>query len=85
MLRWRVESDVGRVESYQAKGLNGAIEVHVKDSVLAVVTATVDVRQFIPNKEHAIVTRIGFNLLHGRACSCPRLDGRLHPDGRTDR
>ena len=73
-----MESDIGCVESSQAERLNGAIKVHVKDSVLTVITATNKWRQSISNKENAIVSRIRFNLVHRGASICPGLDSRLH-------
>ena len=73
-----MESDIGCVESSQAERLNGAIKVHVKDSVLTVITATTNWRQSVSNKENAIVSRIRLDLVHRGASICPGLDSRLH-------
>ena len=58
--------------------MNGAIKVHVKDSVLTVITATANWRQSVSNKENAIVSRIRLDLVHRGASICPGLDSRLH-------
>ena len=82
-----MESDVAHVNSAvqrHAEGLNSAVEVHVKQGILIVPHAGRGVGYFVAHQPNAVVTRIGFNLIDCRVCSCPRLDSRLHSDGRTD-
>ena len=82
-----MKTDVAYVNSGaqgHAEGLDSAIEIHVKQGILVVPYAGRRVGYFVAHQPHAIVTRIGFNLIDCRVCSCPRLDSRLHSDGRTD-
>jgi len=66
------------------KGLNRAIQVHVKDGVLIVPHPGIWPCYLVTDEENPVITRVGLDLPHRRAGSCPRLDSRLHSDGRTD-
>ena len=87
VLRRRVKTDVAYVNSSaqgHAEGLNSAVEIHVKQGILVVPYAGRRVSYFVAHQPHAIVTRIGLNFVDCSVRSCPRLDSRLHSDGRTD-
>jgi len=82
-----VETDIAYINSgvqWHAEGLNSAVEVHVKQGILVVPYAGRRAGYCVAHQPDAVVTRIGFNLIDCSARSCPRLDGRLHSDGRTD-
>ena len=66
------------------KGLNGAIQVHVEDSVLIMPQPGVWTCYFVTDEEETIVTRVGLNLIDCGPRSCPGLDSSFHADGRTD-
>ena len=66
------------------EGLNGAIQVHVKDGVLIMPQPGIWASYLVTDEEDPIVTRIGLNLIDCGARSCPGLDSRLHSDGGTD-
>ena len=66
------------------KGLNGAIEIHVKDGVLIVPNPGIWSCYFVTDEEESVVARIGFNLLYRGARGCPGHDGWFHPNSRTD-
>src|SRR5262249_26501710 len=89
MLRWSVETDIRQtwLENWKHnfKGLNGAVQIHVKESVLIVPYSGVRPCYLVTDEENPITTRIRLNLVYYRARSCPGLDSRLHSDGRTDR
>jgi len=81
-----METDVAYVSCAaqgHTEGLNSAVEVHVKESILIVPYAGRWVGYFVAHQPNAVVTWIGFNLIDCRICSCPRLDSRLHSDRRT--
>ncbi len=82
-----METDVAYVNSGvqgHAEGLNSTVEVHVKQGILIVPYAGRRVGYFVADQPNAVVTRIGFNLIYCRIGSCPRLNSRLHSDGRTN-
>jgi len=87
VLRRSVKPDVTYVDpgaQRHTEGLNSAVEVHVKQGILIVPYTRRRVGYFVAHQPHAIVTRIGLNLIDCGVCSCPRLDSRLHSDRRTD-
>ena len=88
-MRRRVKSDIAQIRRKAWKnnfeGLNGAIQVHVKDGIVIVPHSGIWPCYLVSDEKDPIVTRIGLNLLYRRACTYPRLDRRLHSDGRTDR
>ena len=65
-----------------SKGLNCAIQVHVKQRIFIVPDAGRRVGNFVTDKPNPIVAGIRLLLRHGRAS--PSRNGRLHPDGRCD-
>jgi len=65
--------------------LNPAIQVFVIEGVFIVPDPGIWSRHLVADKPDSIVTRVGFNLIHCRAGTCPSLDGRLHAHGRTSR
>lgn len=73
------------VDSPYVEGLNRAVQILIKDSVLAMITATVKWCQFIPNEENAIVSRIRFDPNNRGASIRPGLDSRLHSHRATNR
>src|SRR4029077_9643371 len=82
MLNRRMKSDVRDVYSRSkrhAKGLNRAIEVLIVQGILIVPDAGSRIRDFVTHEPDAVVTRIGLNLIHGRACPCH--DGGLLSHG----
>ena len=83
-----MKSDIAQIRRKTWKnnfeGLDGTIQVHVKDGVVIVPHSGIWACYLVTYKEDPIVTRIGLNLLYCGAGSCPRLDSRLHSDGRTD-
>jgi hypothetical protein len=88
MLRWRVELDVTQRNwkpEENLKGLNCAVEVHVKDGILIMPHPGIWPRYLGTDEEDPIVTRIGFDLADCRARTCPGLDSRLHSDRTTHR
>lgn len=88
MLWRRVESATGKLVEREAekdlKGLNTAIQIHVKDGVLIVPDASSGACYLITDEEFPIVSGIGHDLSHCCARSCPGLDGGLHSHGSTD-
>jgi len=76
-------ADVNSRTNRHTEGLDGAIKVHVKDRVFIVPHAATQVGDFVTNEKDTIVARIRLRLVYRCACSCPCLDGRLHPDGVT--
>ena len=86
VLRRRVKLDVTDIDSRSQRdteGLDGAVEVHVKKSVLVMPDPGRGVRYFVAHEPDTIVARIRLRLVYCSACSCPCLDGRLHSDGVT--
>ena len=87
MLRRSVETDVAYINSSvqgHAKGLNSAVEVHVKQGILIVPYASRRVGYFVAHQPNAVVTRIRFNRIYCSARNCPRLDSSLRSDGRAN-
>lgn len=86
---WRgVETGVTYVNSSaqrHAKGLNGAVQVLVKERILIVPDSRGGVGHVVAHKPNAIVTRIGHELGNCCACSCPSLDCRLDSHRGTNR
>jgi hypothetical protein len=60
------------------EGLDRAIEIFVIDREFIVPDAGRRIRHVVADKENAIVTRIGLDLVHSGTSSCPGLDCRLH-------
>src|SRR5262245_26657613 len=89
MLRRRMECDVIQCRRKRwinhLEGLNGTIQIHVKDGILVMPQASVWPCYLVTYKADTIVTRIGLNLLYCGSCSYPRLDSGLHSNSRTDR
>jgi len=76
-----VKTDVAYVNpgaQGHAEGLNPAVEVHVKQSILIVPYASTGVGYLVAHKPGTIISGIRFNLVHRRSRTCPKLDGRLH-------
>jgi len=76
-----VKTDVAYVNSSaqgHAEGLNSAVEIHVKQGILVVPDASTGVGYLVAHKPKTIVSGIGFDLVHRRSRTCPKLDGRLH-------
>ncbi len=84
-----MKSDIAQIRRKTWKnnfeGLDGAIQVHVKDGVLIVPHAGIWACYFVTDEEETIIARIGLNLIDCGARSCPGLDSRLHADSRTHR
>ena len=79
-----MKTDVAYVNSGvqgHAEGSNSAVEVHVKQGILVVPDARTGVGYLVAHKPNTIVSVIGFDLVHRRASTCPKLDGRLHTHG----
>jgi len=79
MLRWSVEIDVCDIHSLSyrhAEGLNGAVQIHVKESVLIVPDTGGRSRDLITYEVNAIVAVIGLRLSYRRLR--PGLNRRLH-------
>jgi hypothetical protein len=60
------------------EGLNCAIEIFVIDRVVIMPDSSRRMRHLIADKENAIVSRIGLELVHSGSSSCPGLDCGLH-------
>ena len=78
-----MESDVTDISSNSqgdAKGLDGAIEVLVIQSVLIVPDSWTWVSHFVTHEPDAIVTRVRLILIYYGARRGPSHDGRLRPD-----
>ena len=84
-----MKSDIAQIRRKTWKnnfeGLDGTIQVHVKDGVVIVPHSGIWSCYLVTYKEDTIVTRIGLNLTDRGAGSCPRLDSGLHSDCGTDR
>ena len=65
-----------------SEGLDGAIEVHVKDRIVVVPDTGRRVGHLVTHKPEPVVARVRLLLRHGRAS--PSHDGRLHSNGRCD-
>ena len=74
----------GKTWENNFEGLDAPIQVHVKDGIVIVPHSGIWPCYLVSDEKDPIVTWIGLNLLYRRACTCPRLDRRLHSDGRTD-
>jgi hypothetical protein len=76
-----VKTDVTNVHSRpkgHTEGLDRAIEIFVIDREFIVPDAGGRIRHLVANQENTIVSRIGFELVHSGAGTCPGLDGGLH-------
>ena len=82
MLRRGVETDVSDIDSgsqRHTKGLNGAIQVHVKERVLIVPDASRRIGYLVAHEPNPIVARIRLDPGYwGAGDSPPSNDGRLH-------
>src|SRR4030095_14875540 len=79
MLRRGMEPNIGKSSlKSHLKGLNSAIKVHVKDSVLIVPDSGRGTCYFVTDEEDSIVTRVRLHLANCGAGICPGLDSRLH-------
>jgi hypothetical protein len=89
MLWWSMKSNVvyNRGETWinDLEGLNSAIQVHVKDGILIVPHTRIWPCYLVTDEKDPVITWIRLNLIDCGAGSCPRLDSRLHSDGRIDR
>jgi hypothetical protein len=89
MLRRRVKTDVSDIDSWSqrhAKGLNGAIKVHVKERVLIVPDASRRIGYLVAHEPNPIVARIRLDPGYwGAGDSPPSNDGRLHSEGASRR
>jgi hypothetical protein len=83
-----MKSDIAQIRRKTWKnnfeGLNGTIQVHVKDGVVIMPHPGGGASHLVTDEEETIVTRVRLHLLYCGARSCPRLDSRLHSDGGTD-
>ncbi len=61
-----------------SKGLNAAIEVFIIDRVVIVPDSGRRIGHLTANEENTIISRVGFDLIHSGASSCPGLDCGLH-------
>ena len=87
-LRRRMKSDVANIDSgsqRHAKGLNPSVKVLVVQRIFIVPDAGSWIAYLVTHKPDAIVPRIGLELVHGGACACPCLYGRLQPNGVPNR
>ena len=88
MLRRRMKSYVAQARGlkpeHNLEGLDGPIQVHVKDGILIVPDSRIWPCYLVTDEEKPIVTRIGFDLSHRCARSCPCLDSWLHSHRATD-
>ena len=75
----------GKTWENNFEGLDAPIQVHVKDRVFVMPHSESWSRYLVTYKEDPIVAGIRLNMLYCGASTCPRLDSRLHSDGRTDR
>jgi hypothetical protein len=83
-LRRRMKAGVAYVCSsahWDAKRLNTTIKVLVVQRILVMPYARNWVGHFVTHEPDPIVCRIRLVLVHGGACACPCLYGRLHPNG----
>lgn len=71
-------TDVHASSDRYTERLNRAIEIFVIDRVVIMPDSGRRIRHLVADKENAIVTRIGLDLVHSGASSCPGLDCRLH-------
>lgn len=71
-------TDVHSRPNGHTEGLDRAIEIFVIDREFIVPDAGRRIRHLVANQENAIVSRIGFELVHSGAGNCPGLDGGLH-------
>ena len=81
MLRRRVKADVtdiGAKPQRDNEGLNGAIQVHVIESVLIMPDSSRWVGYLVTDKPEAVISRIRLGPAHSRARPSP--DGREHSD-----
>ena len=67
-----------------SKGLNAAIEVFVINGVVIVPDSGRRIGHLIANEENTIISRVGLDLVHSGASSCPGLDGGLHSKRATN-
>ena len=65
--------------------MDGTVEVHIKQSVLIVPDSCGRVGYLEPHKPNTIVSGIGFDLVHDRSRTRPKLDSRLHTHGAGNR
>ena len=83
-----MKSDIAQIRRKTWKnnfeGLDGTIQVHVKNGVLIVPHAGVWACYFVTDEEETIIARVRLHLIDCGASSCPGLDSRFHSDGRTD-
>ena len=84
-----MKSDIAQIRRKTWKnnfeGLDGTIQVHVKHRVVIMPNSGGGASHLITDEEDPIIARVRLRLLDCGARSCPRLDGRLHSDGGTDR
>jgi hypothetical protein len=84
-----MKSDIAQIRRKTRKnnfeGLDGTIQVHVKHSIVIVPQPGIWPSYLVSYKEKTVITGIRLNLTDCGARSCPRLDSRLHSDGRADR
>ena len=79
-----MKTDVSDVDSRSyrhSERLNGTIEVFVIERVLIVPDSGIWSCDLVAHEPNAIISRIRFNLVHGRVR--PRNDGWLHPHCRS--
>ena len=78
-----MEADVAYVNSRSqrhTKGLDRAVQVLVIQSVFIVPDSRCRIGHFVAHEPDTIITGVGLDLVHGRACICPGHDSRLHPN-----
>ncbi len=78
-------TDVNSSSQRHAKGLDGAIQVLVVQSVLIVPDSGRWIDYFVTHKPDAIIAWVRLDLIHYGACSGPGHDSRLHSHGRAER
>ena len=78
-------TDVNSSSQRHAKGLDGAIQVLVVQSVLIVPDSGRWIDYFVTYEPDAIIAWVRLDLIHYGACSGPGHDSRLHSHGRAER
>ena len=83
-----MKSDVANIDSgsqRHAKGLNPSVKVLVVQRIFIVPDAGSWIAHLVTHKPDAIVPRIGLELVHGGADTCPGHNGRLHSHSGANR
>lgn len=77
-------TDVHASPDRNTKRLNCSIEIFVIDRVVIMPDSGRRIRHLVADEENAIVTGVGFELVHGGAGTSPGLDCGLHPHCATN-